>query len=141
MIPGSYCYKYLLRMRAKGLGHSNKSNGRAPPARDQEIVMAVVHVVDRKGVSQTVEADNGLPLMYALRYLSDGVDAICGGACSCSTCHVYIDPQWLDRLPTKDSQETLVLEGATEPKGNSRLSCQIEVTDDLDGLTMTIAPA
>ncbi len=101
----------------------------------------VVHVVDREGVAQSVEAETGAPLMYALRYLPAGVDAICGGACSCSTCHVYIDPAWIDRLPPKDRQEAMVLEGATEVRPNSRLSCQIAVTEELEGLQLTVGPA
>lgn len=68
--------------------------------------------------------DNGIP----------GIEAECGGACSCATCHVYVDPAWIEATGSPDHLEKDMLEAAFEPRENSRLSCQIEVTDKLDGL-------
>ncbi len=65
-----------------------------------------------------------------------GIEALCGGSCSCSTCHVYVDPAWAAKLPEAEEMEREVLEYATDVRENSRLSCQIEVTDDLDGLVV-----
>ena len=65
-----------------------------------------------------------------------GIEADCGGACACSTCHVYVDPDWVDRLPEKEAMEEDMLDFAYEPQENSRLTCQIKVTGDLDGLVV-----
>jgi len=67
-----------------------------------------------------------------------GVVAQCGGACACATCHVYVDPEWLERLEPPEDMELGMLEAAWEPRGNSRLSCQIHLTQDLDGLTVRV---
>jgi 2Fe-2S ferredoxin len=67
-----------------------------------------------------------------------GVVAQCGGACACATCHVYIDPSWLDKLEPREEMEEGMLEIAWEPRENSRLSCQIQITADLDGLQVTV---
>ncbi len=68
----------------------------------------------------------------------EGIVAECGGACSCATCHVYVDPEWLARLPSPDSQEDGMLDCVLDRKENSRLSCQIEVGDEIDGLVVTV---
>ena len=78
--------------------------------------------------------------MQNLQDQSYGVEAICGGLCSCATCHVYIGENWLDRMPEMDADEDELLEGVLERGTNSRLSCQIPVTDALDGMDLTIAP-
>lgn len=67
-----------------------------------------------------------------------GIVAECGGACSCATCHVYVDPEWLEQLPPRELQEDGMLDCAFERRDNSRLSCQIEVTEALDGLVVTV---
>jgi 2Fe-2S ferredoxin len=86
------------------------------------------HVIDvKKG--HTVKdgaVDNSIP----------GIEAICGGSCSCSTCHVYVDEPWLARLPEQEDMEKEVLEFAYDVRASSRLSCQLQVTDDLDGLVV-----
>ena len=102
--------------------------------------MAVLHVVDRDGVEHEVEARTGLKLMENLRELDYGVAAICGGMCSCATCHVYVDPAWVDRLPAPMSDERELLTELGHHRDNSRLSCQIEFTPELAGLRVTIAP-
>ena len=69
----------------------------------------------------------------------DGIVAECGGACACATCHGYIDEAWLEKLPAMDGMEDSMLDAAFERKQNSRLTCQIEVSDDLDGLVVNVA--
>ena len=102
--------------------------------------MALLRVVDRDGVEHEVDAKTGLKLMENLRELDYGVAAICGGMCSCATCQVYIDEDWMARLPAPMSDETDMLKDLTSYRANSRLSCQIPLTDALDGLRVTIAP-
>ena len=94
---------------------------------------------DFKGNSKTVEVENGLSLMEgAIQNEIPGIDADCGGGMACATCHVYVKEEWLDKLPKKEDGEEDMLDMAFEPKKNSRLSCQLVVSDDLDGLTVDI---
>jgi 2Fe-2S ferredoxin len=102
--------------------------------------MSVLKVVDRDGVEHDVEAQPGLKVMEVLRELDYGVAAICGGMCSCATCHVYVDPEWVARLPAAMSDEKELLSELSHMQENSRLSCQVEFTAALDGLKVTIAP-
>lgn len=102
--------------------------------------MPVLKVVDRDGVEHDVEAQAGLKVMEVLRELDYGVAAICGGMCSCATCHVYVDPDWAARIPEPMSDEKELLEELSHYEARSRLSCQIEITPALDGLKVTIAP-
>ncbi len=102
--------------------------------------MALLRVVDRDGIEHEVDAKTGLKVMETLRELDYGVAAICGGMCSCATCHVYVDPQWQDRLPAAMSDERELLSELAHHQPNSRLSCQIEFTGELAGLRVTIAP-
>ncbi|GMU70205.1 MAG: ferredoxin [Steroidobacteraceae bacterium] len=102
--------------------------------------MPVLKVVDRDGVEHDVEAQVGLKVMEVLRELDYGVAAICGGMCSCATCHVYVDPDWAARVPEPMSDEKELLEELSHYEARSRLSCQIEITPALDGLKVTIAP-
>ncbi len=93
---------------------------------------------DKDGVSKTIEVENGLSVMEgAIQNDIPGIDADCGGAMACATCHVYVEEKWLDKLPKEDDAEVDMIDMAHEPKKNSRLSCQIIVTDELDGLTVT----
>jgi 2Fe-2S ferredoxin len=103
--------------------------------------MAKIVVTDRDGVSHEVDGQSGLKVMETLRELDYGVMAICGGLCSCATCHVYVSPDWIDRLPAQQSDEKdLLTELSHYDPARSRLSCQIEFTEELDGLPVTIAP-
>jgi len=103
--------------------------------------MAKMRVTDRDGKVHVIEGRSGLKLMETLRDYDYGVTAICGGLCSCATCHVYIDPAWVDRLPPPQSDEReLIAELSHVEPGRSRLSCQVEFTDALDGLELTVAP-
>ena len=91
------------------------------------------------GVRRELVAPLGITLMEAARQNGvRGVVAQCGGACACATCHVYVDPTWLGRLEPAEDMEQGMLESAWEPRGNSRLSCQIHITADLDGLQVTV---
>src|ERR1700748_2663356 len=101
--------------------------------------MALLKVVDRDGVEHEVEARTGLKVMETLRELEYGVAAICGGMCSCATCHVYVDPEWTSKLPAAMSDERELLADLAQRDSNSRLSCQLEFTDALAGLRVTIA--
>ena len=103
--------------------------------------MPKINVIDRSGASTEVEADNGLSLMEIIR--DDGFDellALCGGCCSCATCHVHVDPAFADKLPAMSEDEDDLLESSDHRNETSRLSCQIEFTSDLDGLKVQIAP-
>src|SRR5687768_5524041 len=103
--------------------------------------MATLQVIDRDGVSHEVEAKAGLKVMEVLRELEYGVAAICGGMCSCATCHVYVAEPWLDRLPPMQGDEKEILQEleSFRPRG-SRLSCQIPFEAPLAGLELEIAP-
>ena len=100
----------------------------------------LLRVVNRNGVEVEVQASAGSSLMEPLRDIEDGVAAICGGMCSCATCHVYIDESWVGKLPAAHSDETDMLQDLVSRRPNSRLSCQVTLTDALDGLKATIAP-
>jgi 2Fe-2S ferredoxin len=102
--------------------------------------MARMIVVDRDGKEHEVEGKSGLKVMEILRELDYGVAAICGGLCSCATCHVYVDPTWTDRLPKPQSDELELLKELSDyQEATSRLSCQVDFTDALNGLKITIA--
>ena len=89
----------------------------------------------KDGVSKTIEVENGLSVMEgAIQNDIPGIDADCGGGMACATCHVYVEEKWLDKLPKSEEAEIDMIDMAYEPKKNSRLSCQITVSDDIDGL-------
>ena len=95
------------------------------------------HTHDNK--INTVEVQKGLTVMEgAIQNDILGIDADCGGGMACATCHVYVKEEWLDKLPTKEDGEEDMLDMAFEPKNNSRLSCQLIVSDELDGLEVNI---
>jgi 2Fe-2S ferredoxin len=103
--------------------------------------MARMIVVDRDGKEHEIEAKVGLRVMEILRELDYGVAAICGGLCSCATCHVYVDEEWVDRLPKPMSDELELLKELTDYRAaTSRLSCQVDFTQALNGLKVAIAP-
>ena len=93
---------------------------------------------DNHGNSKTIEVDNGLTVMEgAIQNDIPGIDADCGGSMACATCHVYVEEKWLSKLPQAEEAEVDMIDMAYEPKKNSRLSCQLIVTDELDGLKVT----
>lgn len=98
-------------------------------------------VTTREGETSEIAAGDGLTVMEAIR--DNGFDellALCGGCCSCATCHVLVDPDFLGRLPAMSADEDDLLESSDHRSANSRLSCQLPFTGDLDGLRVTIAP-
>ena len=101
--------------------------------------MGRVVATRRDGETREVETKRGRSLMLNIRKDAE-IAAICGGCASCGTCHVYVAEDWLDRLPPMREDEDTTLSFSDWRKPNSRLSCQIKVTDDLDGLAVTVAP-
>lgn len=102
--------------------------------------MARMIVVDRDGKEHEIEAKTGLKIMEILRELDYGVAAICGGLCSCATCHIYVDEPWAARLPKRQSDEAeLLTELADYREATSRLSCQVDFTEALSGIKVTVA--
>ncbi|HKQ83384.1 MAG TPA: 2Fe-2S iron-sulfur cluster-binding protein [Steroidobacteraceae bacterium] len=103
--------------------------------------MPKVLVTNREGVESSVEHAAGSSLMEVIR--DGGFDelmALCGGCCSCATCHVYVDPAFASKLPAMSRDENDLLDGSSHRKEGSRLSCQIQLTDATDGIKVTIAP-
>ena len=99
--------------------------------------MPKITYIEHNGKSHTLEVANGLTVMEgAVQNNIPGIDADCGGSCACATCHVYVDEKWFDKLPNKESAEEDMLDMAFEPKKFSRLSCQLTVSDVLDGLVV-----
>ena len=98
-------------------------------------------VTTREGETSEIDVEDGLTVMEAIR--DNGFDellALCGGCCSCATCHVHVDPSFADKLPKISEDEDDLLESSDHRDETSRLSCQIPFTADLDGLKVTIAP-
>ena len=93
---------------------------------------------DSSGGSKTIDVENGLTVMEgAIQNEIPGIDADCGGSMACATCHVYVEEKWLNKLPKAEDAEVDMIDMAFEPKKNSRLSCQIIVGDELEGLVVT----
>lgn len=102
--------------------------------------MAELLIIDRDGREHRVPGKSGVSVMETLRDLDYGVAAICGGMCSCATCHVWVDADWTARLPPMQGDEKEILRELGSVKPESRLSCQLPFTEALDGLKLTIAP-
>ena len=99
--------------------------------------MPKITYIEHNGKSHTIEIPKELSVMEgALQNNIPGIDADCGGACACATCHVYVDEKWFDKLQKKENAEQDMLDMAFEPKKFSRLACQITATDELDGLVV-----
>jgi 2Fe-2S ferredoxin len=104
--------------------------------------MAKITFISPDGTENEIEAQNDISVMVnAVNNGIEGIIAECGGACSCATCHVIVDPAWYDKLPAPENMEKDMLEFAAEPSETSRLSCQIKVSDDLDGLVVRVPSA
>ncbi len=103
--------------------------------------MPKLHITTRSGVFASIEGDSGHSVMEILRDNGfDEVLAICGGCASCATCHIYVDPKFIDLLPPVGNDERDLLEMSEHRKLTSRLACQIQFSPALDGLDVTIAP-
>jgi len=104
--------------------------------------MPKITYIDHEGTSREVEAKVGTSIMEAaVQNMVPGIDADCGGACACATCHVYVDAAWMEKLKARDDMEESMLDFAEDVKDTSRLSCQILMTDELDGITVTTPEA
>ena len=103
--------------------------------------MTSITIIDRSGGERSISAQDGISLMEAIR--DNGFDellALCGGCMSCATCHVFVDEAYLDRMPAVSEDENDLLDSSDARQPNSRLSCQIPIGPDLEGLRATIAP-
>ena len=101
--------------------------------------MPKITYIEHDGKTHTIEVATGLSVMEgAIQNNIPGIDADCGGSMACATCHVYVKEEWLDKLPKKEDGEEDMLDMAFEPKQNSRLSCQLTVSNELDGLVVNI---
>ena len=100
--------------------------------------MPKITYIDNLGNSKTIEVENGLTVMEgAIQNNIPGIDADCGGSMACATCHVYVEEKWLNKIPKPEDGEIDMIDMAFEPKKNSRLSCQLIVSEELDGLIVT----
>ena len=101
--------------------------------------MAKITFIQDDGSQQTVDAEDGMTVMEsAVKNMVPGIDADCGGACACATCHVYVEPEWLEKTGEREEMEEDMLDFAFDVRENSRLSCQIKVAPELDGLTVRV---
>ena len=101
--------------------------------------MSKITYIEHNGKTHTIDVANGLTVMEgAVQNNIPGIDADCGGSMACATCHVYVKEEWFNKLPKKEDGEEDMLDMAFEPKTNSRLSCQIVVSDEIDGLEVSI---
>jgi ferredoxin, 2Fe-2S len=100
----------------------------------------IITVTDREGIIHHLEALDGWRVMEVIRDWGLSLTAECGGACSCATCHIYVEPAWLNRLPPPLPEELEKLDEAYDVRANSRLSCQILCKPEIDGLALTLAP-
>ena len=99
--------------------------------------MPKITYIEHAGKSHSVEVPKELSVMEgAIQNNIPGIDADCGGACACATCHVYVEEKWFDKLPKKEDAEQDMLDMAFEPQKFSRLACQITIADELDGLVV-----
>jgi 2Fe-2S ferredoxin len=103
--------------------------------------MGVIHVIDRAGERHTLEALEGWRVMEIIRDWNLPIEGLCGGACECATCHVFVSEEWVDRLPPPLPEEEDQLDTVPITRKTSRLSCQILWSPELDGLEVTLAPA
>ena len=102
-------------------------------------LMAKITYIEHNGKSHTIDVENGLTVMEgAVQNDIPGIDADCGGSMACATCHVYVKEEWFNKVSSKQEGEDDMLDQAYEPKTNSRLSCQLIVSDELDGLIVNL---
>ena len=100
--------------------------------------MPKITYVEHNGEKRTINVDKGLTVMEgAIQNEIPGIDADCGGGMACATCHVYVEDSWFNKLPKAEDAEQDMIDMAYKPNKNSRLSCQIVVSDEIDGLTVT----
>jgi ferredoxin, 2Fe-2S len=101
--------------------------------------MAKITFIQHSGPEQSVDALPGMSVMEAaIKNMVPGIDADCGGACACATCHVYVEPEWKEKVGARNPMEEDMLDFAFDVRDSSRLSCQIKVSDGLDGLRVRV---
>ena len=101
--------------------------------------MAIIKFIEHSGTEHEIDIPNGLTIMEgATKNKVPGIDADCGGACACATCHVYINEKWIEKIPQKEDSEEDMLDLAVDLQPTSRLGCQIEVSQKLEGLVVKI---
>ena len=101
--------------------------------------MVKIRFIEHDGTEHVVEGEVGNSLMQTARdNLVPGIIGDCGGNCSCATCHGYVDPDWFDKLPPRSEEEVIMLDGAMHQEQNSRLTCQLKVKPELDGLVIRL---
>jgi len=98
-----------------------------------------IRVTDRDGNKHELEGDSNSTLMEILRDAGFDIEAACGGCCACATCHVYINDKWLQKISSKDDDEESMLDQAFDVRNTSRLSCQISLSEELDGIELELA--
>lgn len=119
-------------------GYSRATCHPLPPVTPMQTVH--VNITDFEGKTHTLDGLEGWRLMEVIRDYGLPIKAECGGACACATCHVYVAPEWFDKLPPANSEETMMMDDAMAVEANSRLSCQIILTPEMEGLSVTLAP-
>lgn len=101
--------------------------------------MPKIVFIEHNGTQHVVDAPVGKSVMQvAVDNMVPGIVGDCGGCCSCATCHAYVAPEWADKLPPKQEDEAMMLDGALEVRDNSRLTCQIQVRPEIDGLVVEL---
>lgn len=104
--------------------------------------MPKITYIEHNGKEHVIDVPVGWTVMEgAVKNRVPGIDADCGGACACATCHVYVDPEWLAKIPPREDMEESMLDFALDLKSNSRLSCQIKVTEELEGMIVRMPPS
>jgi 2Fe-2S ferredoxin len=134
-LPFDQAFTTVLPCR-RAVGLARRNAARYQDSQGDETMPKITYV-EFGGAEHTVEVAVGLSVMEgAVKNGIPGIDADCGGACACSTCHVYVDPAWVDRLPKKEPMEEDMLDFAYQPNERSRLTCQLKVTPALEGLVV-----
>ena len=100
----------------------------------------MIYVKDREGNTHEIKSEVGLTLMETIRDAGLDIEAACGGCCACATCHIYIDKEWLEKLPKIEEEEDSMLDQAFHVTSQSRLGCQIQYTDKFNGIKIKLAP-
>ena len=102
--------------------------------------MSKIYVIDREGEMHELKADTGLTLMEIIRDAGLDIEAACGGCCACATCHVYVDKEWINKIPKIEDDEASMLDQSFHVTDESRLGCQIEYSDNFNGIKLILAP-
>ena len=105
--------------------------------------MGIIYATDRDGSEHELQGRERASFMEILKMAGLSLEALCSGSCQCATCHIYVDPDWIEKLPSPTEMETVTLEGEADEeiiKPNSRLGCQLQWNEEYDGIRVTVAP-